>query len=212
MRLRFPFVLLVLLSLNACGGYSPYYTSDPIEAWVVDAETGLPIEGAVVTANWQLVAFGFDTGGRKLRQLAVMETVTDKNGRFAFPGFTKLNPSFDELRDHDPQILVFKPGYEFGALHSEYPMRGPAPGAHRHSEAIGQTLRLNKANSNLEAYAWNISSLGTQLEPIENSRDIESIPRMVSLLNCERDKIKKINSRLIISVPSRSSNDVSCNY
>ena len=56
--------LLVVLatSLQACGDL--YYTAAPIEAWVVDADTGAPIEGAVVTANWQLVAFGFDTGGR----------------------------------------------------------------------------------------------------------------------------------------------------
>ncbi|HEY3178065.1 MAG TPA: carboxypeptidase-like regulatory domain-containing protein, partial [Casimicrobiaceae bacterium] len=94
-------VALVSLALNACG--SPYYTSDPIEAWVVDAETGQPIEGAVVTANWQLVGFTLDTGGRKGGQLEVMETITDANGRFYFRGFTKLNLSLGELRDQDPQ-------------------------------------------------------------------------------------------------------------
>src|SRR5881397_1993605 len=105
-------VVLIIVALNACGG-SLYYTSDPIEAWVVDAETGKPIEGAVVTANWQLVAMSLDTGGRKLRQLEVMETVTDKNGRFLFPGFTKLNPTLNELRDEAPQILIFKSGYRY---------------------------------------------------------------------------------------------------
>jgi hypothetical protein len=39
-----------------------------------------------------------------------METTTDKNGRFFFPGFTKLNPSLEELRDMDPQILDFQVG------------------------------------------------------------------------------------------------------
>ena len=41
------------VAMEACA--DPYYTAAPIEAWVVDADTGAPIEGAVVTANWQLV-------------------------------------------------------------------------------------------------------------------------------------------------------------
>src|SRR5882724_5458816 len=115
------FVLMITaLALSACG--SPYYTSDPIEAWVVDADTGQPIEGAVVTANWQLVGFSFDTGGRKLGQLEVMETETDKNGRFYFPGFTKLNPGLDDLREEDPQILIFKPGYSYMRAANVYPI------------------------------------------------------------------------------------------
>ena len=96
---KYLMTMITALALNACG--SPYYTSDPIEAWVVDADTGQPIEGAVVTANWQLVGFGFDTGGRKLGQLEVMEALTDKNGRFYFPGFTKLNPGLDDFSELD---------------------------------------------------------------------------------------------------------------
>ena len=43
----------------------------------------------MVTANWQLVAASLDTGGRKLKQLEVMETTTDKNGRVFLPGIYK---------------------------------------------------------------------------------------------------------------------------
>ena len=57
-------IALFPLAIEACA--DPYYTIAPIEAWVVDADTGAPIEGAVVTANWQLVGLSFDTGGRKL--------------------------------------------------------------------------------------------------------------------------------------------------
>ena len=45
----------------------------PIEAWVVDAETGKPIEGVVVTANWELVKGSLD-GPRYYGQLEVKET------------------------------------------------------------------------------------------------------------------------------------------
>lgn len=56
-------LLAVVLSsaLQACG--APYSTAAPIEAWVADADTGQPIGDAIVTANWQLVAFGVDSGG-----------------------------------------------------------------------------------------------------------------------------------------------------
>ncbi|MET0917175.1 MAG: carboxypeptidase-like regulatory domain-containing protein, partial [Burkholderiales bacterium] len=116
--------MLAATAFTGCG--SPYYTADPIEAWVVDAETGRPIEGAVVTANWQLVSTSFDTGGRKLRQLEVMETTTDKQGRFFFPGFTRINFTLDELREEDPQILIFKSGYRYMRAINRYPDNGRA--------------------------------------------------------------------------------------
>ena len=88
------------------------YQFAPIEAWVVDAETGKPLEGVVVTANWELVKGSLD-GERYVGQLEVKETVTDKSGRFFFEGFSKEDRSGAELRGKDPQILIFKAGYEF---------------------------------------------------------------------------------------------------
>ena len=135
------FLVALAASLQACGEL--YYTADPIEAWVVDAESGAPIEGAVVTANWQLVAFGFDTGGRKQGQLEVMETVTDKNGRFHFPGFTKVNVSGSALGEEDPQILIFKAGYRYIRVANEYPIgKELSQGSHRTSSIIGRTLKM----------------------------------------------------------------------
>ena len=95
------------------------YQFDPIEAWVVDAETGKPIEGAVVTANWELVKGSLD-GERYYGQLEVKETVTDQNGRFFFEGFTKEDDSWAELRESDPQVLIFKAGYEFQRFTNDY--------------------------------------------------------------------------------------------
>ena len=95
------------------------YQFAPIEAWVVDAETGKPIEGAVVTANWELVKGSLD-GPRYYGQLEVKETVTDVNGRFAFDGFSKEDSSGAELRESDPQIIIFKAGYKFERFTNDY--------------------------------------------------------------------------------------------
>jgi hypothetical protein len=69
------------LALSACERYS----ADPIEAWVVDASSGAPLEGVIVTANWQRTG-GFE-GSYPKGQMMVMETTTDKKGRFQFSGW-----------------------------------------------------------------------------------------------------------------------------
>ena len=83
----------------------PAYSAAPIEAWVVDADTNEPLEGVIVTANWQLVSGTLAGGEIPKGQLMVMEAVTDKDGRFYFEGWTKANLTTGELRDKDPQIV-----------------------------------------------------------------------------------------------------------
>lgn len=204
---RWPIAVIGIMALNACG--SPYYTSDPIEAWVVDAETGAPIDGAVVTANWQLVGVSFDTGGRKVGQLEVMETTTDKNGRFHFPGFTKLNAGGGELREEDPQILIFKPGYSYMRLANQYPLgKEGDQGAHRHASFGGKTIKMKRADPNLKKYAWDLNLLGMNLMSISGSGNASSIARMVHGLACERLRLIALDSSIgSISVPGSTGNE-----
>src|SRR6266849_1854255 len=77
------FALICLLPLQAC---ATTYSAEPIEAWVVDADSGQPIEGVVVTANWEL-EIGTLGGNIPVGQIMVMETVTDQKGRFYFPAW-----------------------------------------------------------------------------------------------------------------------------
>lgn len=202
------FCVLATGVLSACDG-SLYYISDPIEAWVVDAETGKPIEGAIVTANWQLVAFGLDTGGRKLHQLEVMETVTDSKGRFHFPGFTKLNLSFEQLGDGDPRIRIFKPGYDYSGISSNYFGRPEAKGPHRHSPADGRTFRLKK-EPDIRKYAHRIDMLNTDLSAVTERGYGKLIPRMSLVLNCEKQRVHRIDPMIPISVPPLYGQEVRC--
>ena len=203
--------MIMALALNACG--SPYYTSDPIEAWVVDADTGQPIEGAVVTAIWQLVGFSFDTGGRKLGQLEVMETETDKNGRFYFPGFTKLNPGLDDLREEDPQILIFKPGYSYMRAVNVYPIgKEDLQGTHRKSPINGQRVKMKKANPDIKKYAFEVGFLATSLDYIGYSGNASAIPKMIHALACERRRLIAIDPSIgPIGVPGSTGYE-NCGY
>jgi len=203
-------LLLAAVTVTACG--SPWYTSDPIEAWVVDAETGAPIEGAVVTANWQLVAPSLDTGGRKLRQLEVMETKTDKNGRFYFPGFTKINFTLDELRDEDPQILIFKSDYEyFRIVRIEDSGSGSGSGSRRRSSIVGRKIELKKETSSGQLRALKMESLTSSLMNIWVSGDAKRIPKMFAALGCEKVMLKgKDIEAAGFSFPGESTSEVDC--
>jgi len=208
--LRFLLVTTLAMAMEACA--DPYYTSAPIEAWVVDADTGATIEGAVVTANWQLVGFGFETGGRKLGQLEVMETVTDRNGRFYFPGFTKVNLSGNVLREEDPQILIFKSGYRYLRAANEYPIgKEGEQGTYRKSSIIGQKLKMQKADADVKKYAFNLKPLGSYISRIAEGRQAARIARMVHALACERQRLRTLDSSIgSISVPGATEPEADC--
>ena len=209
-RLVRTFLLVVVTGLQACGDL--YYTAAPIEAWVVDADTGAPIEGAVVTANWQLVAFGFDTGGRKQGQLEVMETVTDKNGRFHFPGFTKVNLSGNALGEEDPQILIFKPGYRHIQATNQYPIgQEESQGPRRRSSIIGQRLKMQPAGDDVKKYASDLGFLGVELEIIADNGRAHELPRMIRALACERLRLRKLDPTIAsIPVPVARNAETNC--
>lgn len=110
------FLLLGLLVVQpACSASPLYYAAEAIEARVVDADTKQPLEGVIVTANWQL--FHSTVGGRVPgKQLMVMEAVTDKDGKFTFPAWGPKLALWGYLDNRDPQLLLFKPGHEYRGL------------------------------------------------------------------------------------------------
>ena len=89
-------VIIVAVYIKSCS-----YV--PINGTVVDVETKLPIEGAVVLAEW--------TVGKGLPGLSytdiykVVETMTDKNGRFTVDAYV-FRPFINK-----PQLTIYKAGY-----------------------------------------------------------------------------------------------------
>jgi hypothetical protein len=111
-------LVLVLVGFSTCVWAPPVYWGEAIRGHVVDAETGEPLEGVVIVADWKLLAGGYGHGGH-LDSLVVQETLTDKNGEFAFPQWgPKLRPSFMML-DKAPWLILFKSGFEHAALWNE---------------------------------------------------------------------------------------------
>jgi hypothetical protein len=78
----------------------------PYEGKVIDAETGEPIEGAVVLGVWYRIHP--NVAGWNSEFYDATETLTDENGDFSIPGLGLL--VFSNIDTID--ILIFKAGYE----------------------------------------------------------------------------------------------------
>lgn len=193
--------LLLLLPLAAC---AKQYSAESIEAWVVDAETGKPLEGVVVTANWQVLEgtlAGTNTGG----QLQILETVTDANGRFYFPAWApkplppkKTGWMVDRyIGNEDPQLVLFKSGYEMLKLANHLVVSKRNPASVRISIWNGQTIRLKRFRGTAEGYAehlWRYQSVLYFAYSVEEC-NWKHVPRMLAALYQE-------NIRLLEAVPA----------
>jgi hypothetical protein len=105
-------VLLVLgiAAWNGFLGFEPWsYIAKPIEGRVVDKDTGQPITGAVVVAQWILAT---PPDGEEKDYFIVIETMTDAEGKYRIPGWgPESRPRSRWLDKYDPALEVFKPGY-----------------------------------------------------------------------------------------------------
>ena len=91
------FVVLTITMLCASG------CSGPLTGIVIDAETKMPIQGAIVHAEW-FVTIGL--GLTRTETYATRESETDKEGKFTISGVLLLRPSIDP-----PEVIIYKKGY-----------------------------------------------------------------------------------------------------
>lgn len=172
---------LSLLPLSACGA-PPFYKAAPIEGWVVEADTGKPLEGVIVVAKWQLEG-GFE-GNTPVGQLMVMESVTDKQGKFYFEGWgPKLRPGFGKLKTASPELLFYKKDYEFQRLVNRLTrasLRGELKIPLR-SDWNGKQIPLKKFDGSLAAYEEHLGSLSNDLSFAYDGEDCDwkRIPKML---------------------------------
>ena len=175
------------------------YFSEPITGWVVDADTGKPLEGVIVTANWAVNEgnlAGTNSGG----QIQIMETVTDLAGRYHFPawGPKPLPPKkngwwVDQyIGNEDPGLMFFKNGYRLdtrsNALVSE---RNTS--SIRRSDWNGKTIKLKLIGANEKEYVEDLSRARGMLSFALSADgcEWEKIPRMLAALLKETEKFRK---------------------
>lgn len=196
----------ILLMAAACG--SPVYIAEDIDAQVVDAETGKPIEGVNVVANWQLVVGSLD-GQRMRGQLEVMETLTDGEGRFHFDGFIKFNFPNKGLRNSDPQVIVFKSGYEVQRVANYYPRAGTeTPGMIRKAAVDGRVVKLKKINlsekaqeSNDDLMVYTVTDIILQ-ELTTKDCEWKKIPRFILAMDAEKKRILSLHPLAFVGLVS----------
>lgn len=94
MKIRLAILIMtVFFLITACYG--------SMTGTVTDAETGKPIEGAVVLVEWTKKK---GIGDYHTESVKVVEAVTDKEGKFTVSGI--LDPFVDS-----PDVTVYKKGY-----------------------------------------------------------------------------------------------------
>lgn len=193
-NLLFVVLLGTASALPACA--TPLtYSAEPIEAKVIDAETKQPLEGVIVTANWELRGGPSPGGSTAVGQLMVMETVTDKNGRFHFPAWgPKLRPPLTELHNHDPQLLLFKSGYRYAELANE-PRYMYQPETIlepvRRSDWNGKMIEMKPFRGSLEEWARHLGFLMTSLRFVEENCNWKKTPRIILALDPEKERLRK---------------------
>lgn len=172
------FLCVILGVLPACA--TPLtYSAKEIRGQIVDDETGEPIEGVVVVAQWILFEMG--VGHRK--RLHIEETVTDKDGRYIIPAWgPKPHLPFTELDREDPMLAIFKSGYEPRILVN----RIDRSEALRISDWDGQVVKLKRYQGNVEQYAFRI---GTVIRDSLDDKEWKSFPRMVLALDSENKRL-----------------------
>lgn len=115
MKLLFALVAM-LVAGNVYGGQWLLYHDEAIKGQVIEADTGKPIEGALVIALWKLT----DIVGEGRGGYAKIEvTETDKEGKFVVPAWISFKPwkmiyTVDRL---SPDMAIFKPGYMVHCSH-----------------------------------------------------------------------------------------------
>jgi hypothetical protein len=190
------FLILLQWPLWGC---AKFYSAEAIEGRVVDRNG--PLEGVIVVAYWQ-VEGGF-MQPRPLSQLRIIEAVTDKEGRYAFPAWGPAVVMRGDLGSRAPGLVLFKPGYTPRQLgvSKDFPHQ--------------KTILLETFNGSLESYAtelwWlNHTLLKVGFEIGESSGDYcgwKSFPMMLRALDGQSARFRAANVRANTLADDLKAND-----
>lgn len=134
--------LLCAVSCSGCAAvFGSSLSADATDSQVVDADTGQPIEGAVVVAYWEMHRGSLAGDSLPCGAADVEEAVTGKDGKFHIPGWGPIRSSCD-MRSFDPFLFVFKSGYGYARV-GNYPLDPPFVTS-THSEWNSKPIKLKR--------------------------------------------------------------------
>lgn len=115
------------------------YLSKEIRGKVVDADTGTPLEGVSIVAEWQIYVMVIQ---RHLgNRLKVIEARTGPAGEYSVPGWGPIvRPPWGALEEHSPALTFFKTGYYPKLVMNEK----ASDKMTRESELNGRAVRLRR--------------------------------------------------------------------
>lgn len=204
-------ILFILLSLvlGLTGCVVVPLSAESIDSQVVDADTGTPIEGAVIVAYWQLRPGSETDHSSSCGTTKVEEAVTDSDGRFHLASWGPTLPGCGgALHGGDPLMYVFKSGYRSG--HYTNGLTNINTTAVTGSDWDKRQMKLKKVS---EAELADKSSAGYYADFDRLNDDIDrfvvympdecnwqKIPNMLRELELERHKVGKVLGHEISSV------------
>lgn len=193
------------LLLSGCGRF---YSADAITATLVDAETKAPLPGVHVVAEWAIR--GRMNYGNVVGYMNVMETVTDKDGRFHFPARgPRFNFHFGAIFQEAPGLILFKAGYRYAAVANNGSVLVSAP-YNLTSDWNGQTISLQPLVSNA-SYDEGYIPLRTDLEFLRREGYWGDIRQFLCALSRERTALNRRNiSSLLYTSQSLREQGVDC--
>lgn len=163
-------VLLLLMSaICACTQEQHVYSADPVYARIVDGDTGKPLSGVVVVAYWELYQGSITGDGMPCGAANVEETVTDNDGKFRLPGWGPVKGTCGQMRNDNPFVYFFKPGYKFKRIAGGVGFDATKTVSVAQVDWNGKTFELHKPNnpslkdSSLGSYANNFNELNSEI-------------------------------------------------
>ena len=131
-------VLIPVLFHEILPRFPRTYSSQSIEGWVVDSDTGEPLKDVVVVADWTI--WGGIEGGSPKDHI-VHEAVTDAKGHYYIPawGPTQM-PTIGSFQSSDPWLIFFKEQYEYTAKGNDTFSAGYLG----YSEWSGKSIKLKR--------------------------------------------------------------------
>jgi hypothetical protein len=136
------------------------YSAEAIEAQVVDADSGAPLEAVNVIAAWQLRG-GLEAGNIE-GYLEVREAVTDPNGVFRIPAWgPKVKRQGGGVAEAAPRFMLFKPGYKYRSVANRHP---PQRGQVLQSDWNGRTITMQRFTGSALEYKEELHRLPIDLE------------------------------------------------